>query len=410
MLPSQTLHVRLEALRQQLAPLANLDEPTDEQRAETNRLLSEIDSVQTQFRAARAIEEAEAEARAEASGEGAERRELRDRVGFGDYLTAAVEFRAADGAAREFADSLGVRPGRFPLETLAPAPELRTTTDADAGPRRPAPWLDRVFADTAAMALGITMPSVDAGEQSYPVTTAGAAAAQRGRGESIADSAWTISTTELKPTRNGVRATYSREDDLRSPGLAAALQRELRMSLAEGIDRAIFLGDSGANENSADITGLTTAAINEVTLTQAAKVMPSSTLTAFTGLIDGKYARGLGDLRMVAAVGAAKLWEGSIANEAAENQTLAGFLRTAGLSWTVRGEIEAATTADKFGAFIGLGRGIEGAAVAPVWSEGELIVDPYTGADSGEVSLTLSYYWNFGLPRPDNFRRLKFVA
>ena len=409
MLPSQRLHIRLEELRQKLAPLAKLDEPNEEQRAEMERLLSDIDSVQTQYRAAVTTEAAEAEARAEASGEGAERRELRDRVGFGDYLTAAVELRAADGAAREFADSLGVRPGRFPLETLAP-PEVRTTTDADAGPRRPAPWLDRVFADTAAMALGITVPSVDAGEQSYPVTATGAAAAQRGRGESIADSAWTVTTTELKPTRNGVRATYSREDDLRSPGLAGALQRELRMALAEGIDRAIFLGDSGANENSADITGLTTAAITEVTLTQSNKIKAANTLQAFTGLIDGKYARGLGDLRMVAAVGAAQLWEGTIANSDAENQTLAGFLRTAGLSWTVRGELEAATTADKFAAFIGLGRGIEGAAVAPVWAEGELIVDPYSGADSGEVSLTLSYFWAFGLPRPANFRRLKFAA
>ena len=409
MLPSQRLSIRLSELRQKLAPLAKLDEVSDEQRAEIDGLLSEIDKLETQYRAAVTTEAAEAEARAEASGEGAERRELRDRVGFGDYLTAAVELRAADGAAREFADSLGVRPGRFPLETLAP-PELRTTTDADAGPRRPAPWLDRVFADTAAMALGITMPSVDAGEQSYPVTATGAAAAQRGRGESIADAAWTVTTTELKPTRNGVRATYSREDDLRSPGLAGALQRELRMALAEGIDRAIFLGDSGANENSADITGLTTAAITEVTLTQANKLKPANTLQVFSGLIDGKYAGGVGDLRVVASVGAAQLWEGTIANAAAENQTLAGFLRMAGLSWTVRGEIETATTADKFAAFIGLGRGIEGAAVAPVWAEGELIVDPYSGADSGEVSLTLSYYWNFGLPRPANFRRLKFAA
>ena len=90
--------------------------------------------------------------------------------------------------------------------------------------------------------------------------------------------------------------------------------------------------------------------------------------------------------------------------------TLAAFLREAGLSWSARGEIEAATGNGKFGAFIGRRMGIDGAGVAAVWEAGELIRDPYSGASKGEVALTLSYLWNFGLPRAANFARLKFVT
>ena len=90
--------------------------------------------------------------------------------------------------------------------------------------------------------------------------------------------------------------------------------------------------------------------------------------------------------------------------------TLAAFLRMAGLSWSARGEIDANTANNDFGAFIGRSVGIDGAGVAAVWEAGELIRDPYSGAAKGEVALTLCYLWDFGLPRASNFARVKFVA
>ena len=39
-----------------------------------------------------------------------------------------------------------------------------------------------------------------------------------------------------------------------------------------------------------------------------------------------------------------------------------------------------------------------------------LLRDPYKAAAKGEVALTLSYFWNLGLPRATNFARVKFVA
>ena len=400
--------------RQRMAELAGSDELTDETRAELDNLEKGTPDLERQLRAARQVAEGEgAEQRAapEGDAEDRERAELRAKVKLGGYVAAAIEQRSADGAEAEFNAAVGIAGNRFPLELLAPPVETRATTDTDTAtaPRR---WLDRLFAGTASQALGITMESVPAGVTSFPVTTAGASAAQRGRSEAAADAAWTVGVTELKPTRNATRLVFAIEDAARIPGLESALTRDLRMALTEGVDRAIFLGDAGANENSADITGLQTAAgLTEKTITQANKVKGSNVLQAFAELIDGKAAMTPADLRAVFSVGANTLWSHQLANTwASVDTTIAEFLRRFGLSWLTRGEIETATANGNFGGFIGLGRGLEGAGVAAVWEVGELIRDPYSAAAKGEVALTLSYLWNFGLPRASNFARIKFAA
>lgn len=350
-------------------------------------------------------------------GESAEIRQISNRVKMGNYVRAVMSGHAPTGAelelnqAHEIAD-----PDRFPLSLLDPAswsPQM-ATTDTDSGTRQQT-WLDRLFADTAARHVGVTFESVKPGIQSYPITTAGAAAAQRGRSEKAADAAWTVGVVELKPTRNAVRVVFNDEDMYRLPGLEAALRRDIAMAITEGIDRAIFLGDTDANENTADVTGLlgiTAAATGlvEKTLKQADKVKAPQTLAAFAEFIDGKHASSMSDLRVVATVGANTLWLSQIAAAAADTKTISQFLRENGLMWRVRGELETATAANDFGAIIGKARGIAGAAVAPVWTSGRLIRDIYSGAASGQCSLTLATFWNFGLVRPSNFARLKFVA
>ncbi len=220
------------------------------------------------------------------------------------------------------------------------------------------------------MRLGISMESVPVGAASFPVTTAGASAAQRGKDQAAADTAWTVGVVEMKPKRNAATLKFSIEDTARIPGLESALTRDLRMALTEGIDRAIFTGDDGANPNAGDIVGLQTAAITETTITQASKILGPGTLGAFTGMVDGIHANMLGDLNVVAAVGAYRLWENTVINTTSTVTTMAKFLRDAGLSWSARGEIEENTANGDFGAYA---------------------------------------LWDFGLPRTSNFPRIKFV-
>ena len=420
MTTAQKLAIRLSELRQRLNEIAGLetDAMTDEVRAEADRLTTEFQAKETQHRAALVSESAEARAAADdfnaggGDGEAAEVRALRGRVRIGEYLGAAIDQRMAEGAEAELNAALGMRGNAFPLSLLAPAPvEARATTDTDSQTNQSGRWLDRLFAGRAAERIGITMESVAPGVASFPVTTAGADAAQRGRTEAAADAAWTVGVTELKPTRNAVRAVFTEEDAHRLPSLESSLRRDLGMALAEGVDRAIFLGDAGGSGTAADIVGLTTAAnVVDVTISQANKILGPGTLEAFSGLVDGIHAMTFGDLMICSSVGAWRLWENTIINATADNMTLAGFLRAAGLSWASRGEIETATDDGDWGAFVGRGRGIEGAGVAALWEAGMLLRDPYSASASGQVNLTLSYFWNFGLPRASNFARVKFAA
>ena len=192
-------------------------------------------------------------------------------------------------------------------------------------------------------------------------------------------------------------ASTAIEDDYRLPGLSDAIERDMRMAMTESVDLAVFKGDSGANENTADITGMQTAGIAEFTITQANKVMADETLKAFLPYVDGQYASGMSDLRFVASVGSNTLWYGTIHSTATTNQTIAQFLMASGMSWTARGGIDTNTANGDFGGYLGLGRGIDGAGIAAVWEQAQLVRDPYSGAKSGEVQLTLNYSLAIGV-------------
>ena len=411
--------------RQRMAELGRAESLTDETRAELDTIETGTPDLERQLRAATvAVDDEESEQRTaaiagaapEGDTEDRERAELRSKVRMSNYVVAAVEQRAAVGPEHEYNAAIGISGNRFPLELLAP-PEARaarteeratTTVDVATMPRT---WLDRLFSETSAMDLGITMETVPVGSASYPVTTAGAAAAQRQRStDAAADAAWTIGVKELKPKRNAVRLLFSIEDAARIPGLESALTRDLRMALVEGIDRAIFIGDAGASGTDADITGLTTAAdVDEETLSQSNKLLWPATVKAFMDMLDGLHASTPADLNIIASVGASRLWHSTSANTN-RNESLAQIMNGNGLMFRSRANVDENTANGDFGAFIGRKRGIDGAGVAGVWEAGELIRDPYSGASKGEVALTLCYLWDFALPRASNFMRLKFVT
>lgn len=410
MTPRQKLEIRASEIRTKLSELAGLDELSDEQRGEIGTLRTEYQDVETRIQAITVAEDEPTRTPVDTGdGEGRELRELRERVEFGAYVGAALETRGVNGAAAEYNEHLGLGADRVPMEFIAPPLEQRAAVDGDAA-RTQSSWIDRLFADTAAMALGITTMSVEPGISSVPVLGSNADPKQRARTQDADTATISATVTEIKPSRNAVHAEYSIEDDARLPGLAEAIRRDLSAAMVEKIDRTVFVGDDSATGTEADIVGLDTASIGEVTLTQAAKVKADEVLKLFAALIDGKFAASMADLNLVATVGSNTLWLGTIHNAAAENQTIAQFLRANGASWTTRGEIEAATTAGKFGGFIGLRRGIANAALACVWSSGRLTVDPYSKAKSGEVLLTLDYLWGFKIPRAENWRRWKYVA
>ena len=419
MLESQKLALKASEIRTRLAELAGLPELEDEQRSELDRLRNEYGDVERRHSAAIIGEDEPIEkrtARDTEDAEAREKRELRERVEVGNYIASAQEQRSCDGAELEYNAACGVRPGRFPLHILVGDElEKRQTTDTESDVNQQS-WIDRLFAESMASHVGVTMRSVAPGVASVPVTTAGMTGGQIERTEAKSADAWTVGTTELKPKRNSSHLTFSLEDSYRLPGIENALRRDMRMAVMESVDRAVFLGGtSQGNASVADIVGFNAASsVVEKTLTQANKVKADKTHEAFVSLIDGKAATGLDDIRIVTSVGANTLWESTVLSVTSETasvfKTLASFLRENGITWRTRGEINTATTNGKFGAFVGLARGIEGAATVGIWDEGMLTRDEFSGASKGEVQLTLHYFWDFAIPRASNFARIKFVT
>ena len=312
----------------------------------------------------------------------------------------------SNGAELELNQALGIPGDYFPMSLL----EDRAAISGDAQSNAQA-WVDRVFATSAAARVGVSFRTVAPGVTSVPVTTAGATGAQRGTTQAATNAAYTVGVTELKPKRQAVHTIFSVEDAMRLPGLEEAITRDLRGAVVDAVDRAVFVGDATANPNAGDIVGFTSAGITELTITQANKILTAGVISEFAGLVDGQYAAGMGDLRLVLSVGANKLWVSTIPNATTgNNASIAQIMAGNGLSWQVRGGIEDNSANGDYGAFIGLARGIEGAAVAAVYDAGQLVRDPYSDADTGEVRLTLNYLWDFQVPRTDNFKRIKFVT
>lgn len=407
----QKLEIRAGEIRKRLAFIGGMDELSDEVRSEFDALRVEYDTNETRQAAVKiAGDEPPTPIETRNDGEGNEYRNLRANVNFSRYVAAALGGRAVgNGPELELNQHLGIADGYFPLELLGGSLETRAARNGEADTMQ-GTWLDRVFQGTAAERVGISFRSVSPGVAAYPVTTAGGSPVQRGRTEAVTESTYTVAVTEIKPARRAIHGVYSIEDDMRLPGLSDAIERDMRMAMTESVDLTAFKGDAGANENGADITGMQTAGISEFTVTQDNKIKADETLKAFLEFVDGQYASSLADVRIVTSVGANVLWYGTIHNAAADNQTLAQFMMMSGLSWTTRGGIDTNTANGDFGAYVGLGRGIDGAGIAAVWEQAQLIRDPYSAATSGEVQLTLNYLWQLAFPRTANFKRLKFVT
>ena len=384
---------------------------TDTYADDLGKLTKEVRSLETDVGAAIAAGDDEVVEKAtKDTPEGKEYRELRAGVDFGRYVSAAMGGHGVtNGAELELNQHLKIADGYFPMELLAGNLETRAKTEGDAGTSQ-GTWLDRVFHGTAAESIGISFRPVAPGVASFPVTTAGGAPQQRGRTQAATERTYTVNVTEIKPARRAVHGLYSIEDDARLPGLSAAIERDMRMAMVESVDLAVFKGDDGANEDVADVVGLQTAAVTEATLTQANSKKADEVLKFFLEYVDGKYANALSDVRIVASVGTNVLWYGSVHAPTVDNQSIAQFLMASGLGWTARGGIDAATSNGKFGAYVGLARGVEGAGIAAVWEQGQLIRDPYSGATTGEVQLTLNYLFQLAFPRTANFKRLKYVT
>ena len=145
MLKSQQELLKLSELREKINT-----HPADGDTEKLGEYTTEAIDVERRYRAA-VVVEAEAEARAESSGENAELRSLTEKASLGGLFEGVVEHRESDSEMRELQQAHGLASNAFPVEMLI---EERAVTPApgnvEGNQAAPIPY---VFADSVSAFL-----------------------------------------------------------------------------------------------------------------------------------------------------------------------------------------------------------------------------------------------------------------
>ena len=260
----------------------------------------------------------------------------------------------------------------IPLSLL----ETRAVTPAptDVGTNM-SPIIPGVFPQSCAAFLAVDMPTVGVGEAVYPVLTQNATVGTPAENAAQAETTGSFSADVLSPSRLQASFFYSREDRARFSGMDEALRMNLSDALADGLDKQILVGTEGL------FTGTKLPNHNAAAVTSYANYRSELGY----GRMDGTYAGGVGDLRIVMGAAtyghAAGVFRSANAGDRAALEDLMQV--TSGVK--VSAHVPAVAN-NKQNAVIRLG--VRRDMVAPVWEGVTLIPDEITKAANGQIVVT----------------------
>ena len=262
MTKSQKLALDISEKRQALLELteavnASADGATEAQTTQRREMSETLTGLEKDYREALTTEGEEQNRAAgmfpgNGDGESAEIRQLRERVGLGDYLTRAAGGLGLDGAPAELNSAYHIPMLSRAGGILVPwqALEVRAFTDTGDldGPQMQRPILQRLFGPGILDALGVRVDSVPAGRSEWPLITAGVAPTQKAEGAAAdAAVAATFGTETLKPKRLTGRYEFTHEMAAEVPGVEMALRRDLADAVKSKMSDLILNGDEGTN-------------------------------------------------------------------------------------------------------------------------------------------------------------------
>ena len=334
-------------------------------------------------------------------------KDLQGRIELRRYLMAYGRGSRVDGAERELNQGLKLADDRhiplealLPLETEARTDDATNVTQGDFG-RTVRPIMPRIFEQTDAAWLGVSMPAVAAGTQVYPVMTGGTSATTRSPNVAVEADAATFTTSHINPTRLSARYKLNLEGVAEMGAqLESTLRADMRMVMGDQLDEQILNGDGTAP----NVSGI----LNE--LTAASDPSGVATWDTYRNLsidaLDGKMARSEGGVRFLVGLDTYKHARKTFAvASATAAEGIDGVEAIRGTGASVRSSVKMPAIANKFQTLLQI---IEaGAAVAPIWQGMTVIRDPYTNAASAQVALTAHILFGFGFRRKDGWKRLK---
>ena len=389
---TQKIALRLSEVRSRLNTIAGLegDVFTPEIRAESEKLTNEYGDLEVRHRAA-IVADGETETRKADDGEGREIRQLVGRASLGSYLASAARQVDVSGAEAELRAALDLDADQIPLDCLLPV-EGETTGSAEhradvvtnvaaSIAENQSAIAGRIFAESSGAYLGIERPTVPVGDSTYVALTAGASADFRSDGVAKDADAATLATKTVSPSRVTARYLFGVESTARIAGLEAALRSDLTATLSDKLDAVALAGQAAVSNTSPAIEGL----ISQLTAPSdpSAIATASDYLGVYSGRVDGKHSADGSNVRLL--VNAATFAQAYGLQLATSGDLLSEKLPAG----RFRASANAPATASDIATAISYTAGPRRGFVQPVWRAATVIRDPYTGAASGQVALTV---------------------
>ena len=396
MTPLQTAEVRAGEIRIRLSELATETTLTDEYRAELDTLRVEYGDVERKLAALR-ITDAPPTPITMRTGEGREFRELLRQGNVGDVFHAAIHGGVTSGATAELQKHFGLETRQVPLAMLirrfpteGEEMEYRAATAAPGEVQQNSqPVLNYVFPDSLGVFMGISMPSVPAGDAVFPILTNAPDVGTPAESIEQAETAGTFTGDVLTPRRVQAAYSYSHEDRARFPQMDAALRESLSEGISDQLDKELLVGTGGllaaTNLDNHNVSTVTTYALYRSQFAY--------------GRVDGRYASMTGDLRVIMGAGT---YAHAAAQYRGNNDNMDALMSLQDATGGVRVSAHVPIVASsKQNAVIRLG--MRGDMVQCVWSGVTIIPDEVTRAAFGEIKITALGLFAQKILRTDGF-------
>ncbi|MGJ8586377.1 MAG: phage major capsid protein [Marinosulfonomonas sp.] len=419
MLKSVEITRRQSEIRQNLAELANIQTPSDDEIRKMGELDTEYRSNETRYRAALIAEDTE---RRDAGSEletrsGQEWAEMMAGFELRQVALALDEGRQLDGQTAEIVTELRNAGGFRGIPVPWQALEVRAGETVAGGTPDPVstrPIIDRLFPDSVASRMGAQMISIDHGAVEWPVTTSSVSAgwAATETGNVAGPTAYATTDRAMAPDHNlGVQMRITRKA-LKQSGAALeqAVRRDMNGAMGVAMDKAVFLGTGTDGQPLGVITGAATYGITSTAVSAAASwaAYRAAVVRFMAGNAAGSPAAikamirpevwAFMDDQLISGTAVSE-WDRMVRNIPASNIAMTTNALAAPTGSTVLPTTSLLTT--------------NAGGVAPMfvgaWGAVDVIRDPYTDAQSGGLRITALATMDVTVARPSQLEILTAV-
>ena len=369
---------------------------------ELDKLKSESIALEAAYRAALTAEEKGTER----TTQGSETREyatLLAAASVGRIVHAVASGRQLDGAEADLLQFHDLPGNAIPMAMLAPdleKPEkFAVATITGDEPASTDEVLGQIFPQAVSAWCGVVGGMVPSGTRQVPVLKTGATAQALAKAASVTESTASIVITTLTPKRISAAVRFAKEDQATFPFLEESLKSNLRDSLADQFDKVVLTraaAPKGLLKFGTDPTKNGSSVTNI-----------SHALSAIFAGVQGKHASQASEVKLL--LGAATYADLGRAIFDAGSGVLGGEKLnsiSAGVRVSANVPAKESTGED---ALVVKGTGRRN-AVSTMWDSVELEVlrNPYTDADKGEVILTAVAMFDYAILDEAGFTRVRF--